>query len=239
MKEIDFFNCDRNFDRGSDFYHSHFARLTPANKTKITLDITPGYLYPARITAHRIYRYNPDLKLVALLRNPAARAFSAWQMYKKYYRKDRDWFFKWVANCDNCDPHMRFSRRNASFGRDFLRDLTHELEMYGQDKEIEMPVLEHGLYAKQLEEFYKNFPRNQILIIESNELKRDTRHWLSEIENFSGLSSYDWPEALIKPHFEGGYQDRLTGKEREFLGDYYRDPNENLFQLLGCRYNWV
>ena len=239
VKEIDFFNYDINFDRKEEFYHSHFSRQTPANNTKITFDISPGYLYPDSKTAQRIFEYNPNLKLIALLRNPATRAFSAWQMYKKFYSEDRDWFFKWLGSRDYRDPYKRFTRRDASFGRDFLHDLNRELEIASQGKEIEMPILVRGLYASQLEEFYKFFPKEQILIIESADLKKNTRKWLSEIEIFSGLPAYDWPETLIRPHFEGSYQGQITEKEKALLDDYYRGPNENLFQLLGCRYDWV
>src|SRR5262249_262451 len=77
-KETHFFDTDEPFRSGSrpdyGLYHHHF---TPDSGTRLLGDATPIYLYweaaPARIAA-----YNPRMKWVLLLRQPAERAHSHW-----------------------------------------------------------------------------------------------------------------------------------------------------------------
>ncbi|MEM9395652.1 MAG: sulfotransferase domain-containing protein [Pseudomonadota bacterium] len=69
-KEVDFFSY--YFDRGYEWYERHFSRLAdnPAR-----CDTSPSYFYDAR-AASRAWHYNEDLKIIALLRDPIARAYS-------------------------------------------------------------------------------------------------------------------------------------------------------------------
>ncbi len=69
-KEIDFFT--HHFDRGYEWYESFFS--TNASDLKRG-ECSPSYFY-SRSAPERARRYNPDLKLVAILRDPVARAFS-------------------------------------------------------------------------------------------------------------------------------------------------------------------
>lgn len=69
-KEVDFFSY--HFDRGYRWYESHFRGLAD---TVARCDTSPSYFYDPR-SAERARAYNGDLKIVALLRDPVARAYS-------------------------------------------------------------------------------------------------------------------------------------------------------------------
>lgn len=69
-KEVDFFSY--YFDRGYRWYESHFAETPGA---KVYFESSPSYFHDPRSPA-RARAYNPDLKVLALLRDPVKRAFS-------------------------------------------------------------------------------------------------------------------------------------------------------------------
>jgi len=68
-KEVHFF--DRYYNRGVDWYKALFAHCG----NKCAGEITPAYLYDKRCPK-RIHDLLPDVKLIAILRNPIDRAYS-------------------------------------------------------------------------------------------------------------------------------------------------------------------
>ena len=72
-KELRFFNYKPNFDRGINWYLSHFPPV-PKGKNLITGEATPGY-FGSNVQVP-IYNSFPNIKLIAILRNPVDRAFS-------------------------------------------------------------------------------------------------------------------------------------------------------------------
>lgn len=67
-KEINFFN--RNYIKGYTWYHRQFT-FGPWK----TGEYSPLY-FPDKNVAERVYRYNPEIKLILSLRNPVDRAYS-------------------------------------------------------------------------------------------------------------------------------------------------------------------
>ena len=68
-KEVHYF--DRYYNKGEGWYRSLFDRC----KGKTAGEITPAYIYDERC-AERIHALLPDVKLIAVLRNPIDRAYS-------------------------------------------------------------------------------------------------------------------------------------------------------------------
>ncbi|WP_349343070.1 sulfotransferase [Marinobacter sp. MMG032] len=84
-KEVHFF--DEKYDLGSDWYRQLFtqpdAELVPG-------EYTPDYI-ASKVTIERIYKFNPNVKLILILREPLSRAHSAYKLYQSYGRfKDLD-----------------------------------------------------------------------------------------------------------------------------------------------------
>lgn len=238
IKEINFFNCDDNFSRGVNFYHSFFPRSTPFNKGKFTFDITPGYIANADKTAKRIYEYNPNMRIIVLLRNPITRAYSAWQMYRKLCINDRDWFYKWVERCDSTREKDFFVRRSSSFGQDFEKDIIEEIELLKSGQNIEMPILDFGIYHQYLKYYFDYFPKDQIFITSSEDMKKDTRGQLLEIEKFIGLEPHSWTQEELMPSFEGKYKDSMSQSEYMLLKSFYQEHNVVLFDLIQKEFAW-
>ena len=238
IKEIDFFNCDSRYARGIKFYHSHFPGRTPRNLERVTFDITPGYLGGASKAAQRIYDYNPNVKLIALLRNPITRAHSAWQMYQRNYQKNPSWFFEWVQRCDKTLKPGSFIQRPPSFGKDFSEDIANEIAIVEKGQSIEMPILLLGAYNELLSYYLNLFPRQQILVLSSEEMREDTLGHLRRIEKFVGLPPHSWRADETKPRFTGKYEESIPRKAYALMDTFYRDRNRALFSTLRTEFPW-
>ncbi len=72
-KELHFFDSDEHDWEHPDYtgFEAHFADASPG---QICGEVTPIYMFRRRFL-ERIRRYNPHIRLVAILRNPISRAF--------------------------------------------------------------------------------------------------------------------------------------------------------------------
>src|SRR6266700_2176906 len=100
QQEMHFFDDDDLFSVPVNYelLHRHFPRLARSTllryataRRAIAGDCTPSYLY-WKPTAERIWSYNPQIKLLVLLRNPVERAFAHWNMQRFKGREPLDFF---------------------------------------------------------------------------------------------------------------------------------------------------
>ncbi|MHA1284637.1 MAG: sulfotransferase family protein [Promethearchaeota archaeon] len=84
QKELYFFDRDYNFRKGINYYKKFFKNCS---NEKIIGEFTPSYI-DSRLAPIRIYKFFPDIKIIANLRNPIERIFSDYkfnvQMKLKY-----------------------------------------------------------------------------------------------------------------------------------------------------------
>ncbi len=74
IKEIHFFSRPR-FEKGKEWYESHFTKCDADTKKG---EFSTSYLY-SQETPERIKLYYPDVKIIAILRNPVTRAYSQYR----------------------------------------------------------------------------------------------------------------------------------------------------------------
>jgi len=235
-KELHFFNCEKKYLLGIDFYHSLFPSV---GKNQLTFDASPSYLCHLN-ASKRIFAYNRKIKIIVLLRDPVERAYSAWNMYAKLYKRNKNWFYdEWLANCDT--SKSKYVKRSELAIFDFKDYILEEFEVQqiSPSAIIEAPVILHGYYYDQLSRLYSYFPEKQILIIENSELRKNSVSILQRIEKFLGLSGNDWSKANLSPVFEGDYcgahPDEGTFR---ILSKHYAPHTEKLFNFLGVHYSW-
>lgn len=70
---------NENYGKPIEWYHSFFSR---SQDHQILGECTPNY-FSHNNTAHDIWNYNPNVKIIAILRNPTERAFSAYLYWKQ------------------------------------------------------------------------------------------------------------------------------------------------------------
>lgn len=221
VKEIAYFNVDARYRKGPGFYHSHFPLPLQVPRGTLTFEATPDYLPDPRCP-DRVHAYDPDMKLIVMLRDPVDRAYSAWNMFRRF------------------QDYARFAHLGDD--RTFDRAVTDELARMERgvlDPEPGGPNhLRYGLYARQLRRWLERFGQDRLLILESRDLKRDHQGTLNRVARFVSLPVIDWPKSEESSFNVGEYQERMTDAMRERLRELYAPHDEELGQLLGAPPSW-
>lgn len=220
VKEIHFFDKEANYERGVDWYHSHFPFPHQLRGGKYTFECTPKYLYHVE-AAKRIAHYNPDLKLIAILRNPIDRAYSAWNV-----------------------PHWKKKGEGASFFevvRKEAMQIHKELaagseQLYTTSKEPD--YLHRGLYYYQLKRYYQYFDHKQIMVIESKALRDQPQDALDSISDFLDIPNFLLAPTDLTFHNQGKYRS-IPDEARSFLQQFFEPFNVKLYNLLREAYDWT
>ena len=165
-KEIHFFDKAKNFQRGTNWYSSHFKERTES----AVGEKTPDYLWTDSDGAEdhvmdshrRIHNVVPDAKLIMVLREPIARALSA-------------------------AKHMMVTNRIspfASFDQVFKRQL---------DKKSRpttgLGLFKKGSYARQIRDFKTLFPEEQMLVLfYETQIKQHKMETLQTVCDYIGVN---------------------------------------------------
>jgi hypothetical protein len=133
------------------------------------------YLYSPEAPV-RIKHYIPDVKLIAILRNPIDRAFSSYMHLRRDGREPLDDFFE-ALQAEN-------SRIKANWEHQW-----HYRSM--------------GCYYSQLKRYYKHFSPEQISIYTYEEFKDDPFNVLKSIIQFLGVNVHFVPDISVKHNISG------------------------------------
>jgi len=147
-------------------------------------DATPIYLLHRRFV-QRIARYNPDMRWIVLLRDPVERALSHYHMERS--RGDERWPL-W--------PALLLERWRL---RGHLEDFSDGSPLRHHSYRL------RGDYARQLDVLYANFPRDQVLLLRSDDLRSQPAGCVARVCAFLGVA----PPAVDAEYprvFEGNYE---------------------------------
>ncbi|MEG4805512.1 tetratricopeptide repeat protein [Microcoleus sp. ARI1-B5] len=207
-KEMDFFSW--HFDRGIDWYLAHFP-LMPQGEQFVTGEASPSY-FDFREAPERLYSACPEAKLIVLLRNPVDRAIS------HFYRLKG---LNWEA-------------------RSLDRAISDEVERLNQNPEYiigEEPgnYLARGRYIEFIKNWLAFFPREQLLVLKSEDLYAGAAEIVKQVLAFLELPEYQLSE--YQNANPGSYQ-RVNESVRDSLRDYFRPYNQELEEYLGIKFDW-
>ncbi len=118
-KDLYFF--DRYYDKGVDWYRSHFRQATPRHD--IVGEVCQDYLFHPE-AAVRIYNDLDSVRLMVTLREPAARAFSSY-LYMLKHGEDVGTFRQALHSRPELLEHGRYGTALQRFLRHFPRDSIH------------------------------------------------------------------------------------------------------------------
>jgi hypothetical protein len=239
-KEVGFFNRDKCYQQGAAWYTRHFPR--PSWPGTLLFEATPVYLYYPFV-AERIFRFDPLIKLIVLLRNPVDRAFSAWNMFRQLHSDEenkaatiKEYFAD--ANPEVVGPLLDLLNRSEF--PDFEHCVGEELDALaaGRPQALEPGFVRRGLYGEQLERFYRLFPSENILVLESEQLKTLWAESLDRVARFLGLAKAAWGGTASKDRHVRQYVSRMSGETRERLREFFQPHNLKLYAMLGCEFAW-
>ena len=138
----------RKINNLDDYHATYFFNLS-----RYYLDATPSYLKSKR-TCDAIHDYNPDAKIIIVLREGVSRAFSNWKMdFNEGYTKDS---FRTLFDCD--------------FSLDVER--------------VQFDYYKASLYSASVNEYIAKFGKENVLVLLFDELYNDKASFYSKISRF-------------------------------------------------------
>lgn len=141
-------------------------------------------MYFSDVTSRNIYSFNPEMKLIAILRNPIDRAYSAY------------WYF----------VHDGVETEN------FESALEREKEIIKRgtfEEQANFTYVSHGYYLQQLVPFFEIFEKKQVLILLYDDFEQNPALSLKEIYSFLGLEEH-YPQEVFHKKYNVASSPRFT-----------------------------
>ncbi len=219
-KEVRFFDDFSEIKYG-DFisYHEMFPLPYELRPDKLTYESSPSYLFNPNCP-ERIYRYSPGIKLIAILREPASRAFSAWKMHRRF--------------AVSSNPFMKTLADPRSFVEAVKQELE-GLEKTSWEKDF-FAYIKRGIYIEQLEKYLKYFPKASILVLEQSRFLLDHQAVFAKVFRFLRIDDRVIVKALRVN--SAADNEEIPKEARDMLRAFYRPYNERLFSVMGMEYDW-
>ena len=204
-KECHYFNTDAYFaspGKGVGTYHAMFPRL---RRGQIRGEATPAYLY-CRAAPARMLDYNPDLRVIVLLRDPVARAYSHWVMESRRGLEALDF-------------------------PDAIRAEAARLRM--QPEHPVYSYLDRGCYAAQLCNLWRWIPRDHTLILRSDALLQEPKDTLARVCQFLDIAPLRETDIIRSRVFAQSYAFSIDADTRKSMVSVLESDVRELEELLG------
>jgi hypothetical protein len=199
-KEPHYFDNDVHFQAKHPQHKIYHALFQPRDSRQILGEATPIYMYWSKAMS-RIQRYNPRMKLIVLLRDPAKRAYSQWNMESQRGNETRTFSEAIHAEVDELA---------------MTPDKNHRLFSY----------VSRGYYHRQLTRIWQLFPRTQVLVLRSEALRDNPGATLASVQNF--LTVNPMPAIEHRIEHAAKYPKPMSTAERSLMIRIYRQDIEKL-----------
>jgi len=163
IKEVHYFSVEDLYQRGEDYYHSFWKQCKDEN-IKVAADT---YLLIDKNAPKRIAEYNPDMKIVVILRNPAERTWSSFQ-----YAKNNGYI---------------------SDNKSFIQSIKEEEEhILSSDITVQNNLcnLWQSKYYEHVSYWSEFFPQKNILLLKTSDLKNNTNFLLKQLSTFLDIKDF-------------------------------------------------
>ena len=210
VKEIHFFDDeDRNWrDIEIDAYHAFFD--FPA-KRQVYGEVTPNYIcWPPAL--ERIARYNPDIKIIAMFRDPIHRAYSHWQMTYSIGMENHGFALA-----------IREGRKRLPEKFDGDRVATRTFT-----------YVERGYYGTQLQQVLSLFPRKNVLLLKSEKFFQSQANTIRQVHEFLGIDT-GAPVSTVHEHKHSSevFPTRVSDEDVAYLREELAEEMQLFARLSG------
>ncbi|MDJ0557359.1 MAG: sulfotransferase domain-containing protein [Microcoleaceae cyanobacterium MO_207.B10] len=227
FKEVRYYGRAEHYSRGWGWYLSNFpSKIATGNR--LNCDASPDYIYYEEVP-QLIKKDLGNIKIIAILREPVSRAYSAWQMFHSF------------ANIDN--DHLRRFYDPRSFSEAIAEEFSSDFDY--RKYPFRYDYVGRGRYTEQLENYYRYFDKDTILILSLNQFKKNLIETLNSVCDFLNIEHFP-PEMASniqqQKYNTGKYKKEEISEEEkkvlERLKDYFQPLNKKLYDLLGHSYDW-
>lgn len=222
-KGINYF--DLNYHRGIRWYEGHFpvvevARLRAARYGPPLAFEASGYYMYHPFATERLARDLPGVKLVAMLRDPVERAYSAYkhesargfeqESFERALELEDDRLAGEIDRMRDDPAYESFSHRHHSYRH-------------------------RGHYAEQLERVFALIPRSQVHVIDSAAFFSEPAAEYARLIAFLGLRPFEPAFSRRNARMAGP----MAEQTRQMLQEYFVPHNTRLAKLLGQLLRWT
>lgn len=201
-KEVPLFTQDVVKEEVDNFVRDNYASETG----KLLGKATPQYMCDERIPA-RIHDHNPDMKLIAVLRDPIDRA---WSHYRMNLRRETEGRSFEQAMIEQLNP-KRINKARVGSPPLHTQEFENEGDYY----------LVWGEYGRILKQYLELFRREQLLVLHTSELKNDPSAVLDRVLDFLGLETGFRPDCLGEVVHKGGSNKIISTNTRHKIRDIW------------------
>lgn len=206
-------------------------------ENQITFEKSVTY-FRSEDAPQRVYNYNPDIKLILIIRNPVSRAITEYT-YELLRKK---------ANFRESEKYV-----SVNFEKTFF-DKTSNIITNQSDK-----IIATGIYIDSYKRWLKYFSNKQILVLNGEYFINNPYNEVKMVENFLNLTSFIQKDHFVYAKKHGFYciKKDLNGTEITCAGlnktteqpyiapnlvkkleNYYKPFNEELFKLINIKPFW-
>lgn len=208
-KEI-FYFCSHP-ERGERWYRRHFPLRSQLQAQRaICGEATPTYLACENAPLHAV-GFMPDVKIIALCREPAERAVS------HYYHR------------------VRAGREMRSIDEVFSSTMIERLARCQPEGETEKVIYDRGYYASGIKHWLQCYPREQILVLEAESLFHQPQSTFAEVCAFLHI---DHIELRDTQNFNANSGSKQKPKCFHELRQAFKKQNQDL-AALGYAFSWM
>jgi Sulfotransferase domain len=212
-KEVEYFS--RRYDRGERWYRAHFALTN--GRPRLTFEATPDYLFHP-LAAERAAAVVPDARLVVMLREPTARAWSHYHHTVAPGHEPLDFEAAVDAESGRCAPDL------ARLADDPHHDPVALLRY---------SYAARGRYAEQLTRWREHFTADRMLVVRSEDFFADPAPVFRRVVEFLGLPQWT-PEQLVNVSRQRRpAPPPIPERARGVLAERFADSNRDLIRMLG------
>ncbi len=229
-KDLHFF--DRRFHKGLGWYRGHFPTSIEkyyAERLRgqpfVTGEASPSYLFHP-YAPQRVAKAMPRVKLIVLLRNPVDRAYSQYHHAVELGHETISTFEEAIEG-----EEERAAREREKIQKD---------EHYYSEQYKHLSYLSKGIYVDQLQAWMDLFPREQFLILKSEDFYADPAASFKEVLTFLGLPEIEplVRKKAFKQYNNNAYSSKMDPATRKRLIEYFEPHNARLYDLLGVNFGW-
>lgn len=221
-KEVHYFDT-RCFRKGLGWYRRQFPPPEMTNNGKmLTGEASPFYMFHP-LVPRRVAAALPNVRLVAMVRDPVNRAFSD---YQHRLRQEFE-HLSFEEAIDTEEERLRGEREKVLADDGYISS---NLRRYS--------YLSRGIYVDQLKEWHRYFDPEQLLILRSEDFFEDPGGLTKQVQRFVGLPERELDVEAITGRNTGGYDEEISPETRHRLREYFEPHNQRLYDYLGRDLGW-
>ena len=268
-KEPNYWSWHRFPDRYQDLFVNESPILDPGPGQYVSGEFsTSSLIHP--LVPRRVQANLPGLKVFVLLRNPVNRAYSHFMMSKSAGLEKESSFEEIVRG--EMDESTELL---AAHERGFLNIEGDAKSCYSTSDGAPISVAEHeqggpktgirddlglrdyyyksyvfrSLYHDQLHRWLRLFPRDQLMIIQSEKFFENEADTMNEVAKFLGLEPFEFQAAeQLQRSWDAGANNAserpqdypaMDDATRRILTDFFEPYNQQLYRLIDKDFGWT